>query len=368
MDIETLALARSYVKQSLNGVGALKGNPCRIKKIEDFDTYSIVTFAWTDNSGTERTSPLKIKNGAGIKAMAFNDEGHLIVTMSDDSTVDAGTIPNDASDITYSNAAFPSVKSVQNGLDIALTSGAKLENELVVSNPVGSATTGKKYIKNTKLETIIRDILIKEVAPGLVFSISPETTLYDVVEDKVATLTLNAKCTKNTYDLSRVDFYLGSTLKESKSITTSGTYSYVLTFSPATNEDFTVKATVYDKKSDTPMSTTKSITVKFVGKSYFGIVDATIGEPTEAIIKALANSTLKDTRKLTYSGITTDYGRVVYAYPASFGAITYLKDEVNNLNYLTSFTKTSVQVDGIDYFCYTQTDPSAAADVQLVFK
>ena len=62
-----------------------------------------------------------------------------------------------------------------------------------------------------------------------------------------------------------------------------------------------------------------------------------------------------------------DYGNVVYAYPAIFQNLSSIKDLVNNINYTSSFTKTTVTVDGISYNCYTQNDPSASTDVQLTF-
>ena len=63
-----------------------------------------------------------------------------------------------------------------------------------------------------------------------------------------------------------------------------------------------------------------------------------------------------------------DYGKVVYAYPASFNALTYIKDEKNNFSYFESFTKTSLTIDSIPYFCYTLNEPVQADSVELVFK
>jgi hypothetical protein len=76
---------------------------------------------------------------------------------------------------------------------------------------------------------------------------------------------------------------------------------------------------------------------------------------------------LKDTKNYVYDGITTDWGKVCYAYPSSFGNLSSIKDAINNLNYTTSFTKTTVTVDGVEYVCYTQTNASAATDIQLTF-
>ena len=58
----------------------------------------------------------------------------------------------------------------------------------------------------------------------------------------------------------------------------------------------------------------------------------------------------------------------VYAYPAELGNLTSIMDEINNISYTNSFTKSTVSVDGISYNVYTQTDPSASTDVELKFR
>ena len=40
---------------------------------------------------------------------------------------------------------------------------------------------------------------------------------------------------------------------------------------------------------------------------------------------------------------------------------------INNLNYTTEFTKSTLTIDGIEYVCYTQTNASASVNVQLTF-
>ena len=400
LDVITLAVAEKYTRDSLVGLGALKGAPCTISKVEEVSDGTEITFKWTGDDGSTNTRKIKVKDGISIASASIGSGNHLLLTLSDGNIIDAGVLPTvddsstvkytnsskpsitnvkqgldealnniveDASDVSYTNSSFPTLDNVKKALDSALSSGAKLEQSLTVSNPIGSATNGKVYPKDTKIETVIRDMLIKEVAPSLTLAIVPSATLYDVVDTVISAVTMKATCTKNTYNLSKVEFYLDNVLKYTQNISASGTYQYDMTWATPTNTDFTLKAVVYDSKSGTPMSTSKLITVKFVGKSYYGTVSADVGEPTEAIIKALQNNVLKDTKNLTYSGITMDYGKVVYAYPSSFGNLSSIKDLVNNINYTSSFTKTTVSVDGISYNCYTQNDPSASTDVQLTF-
>lgn len=401
IDIITLAVAEKYTRDTTIGLGAIKGSPCTISGFNPVAQGTNITFRWEGTDGTIQTRTILVKDGISVKSAYITSNKHLILVLADDSEIDCGELPtadnaedveytnasypsitnvkegldealnnivDDASDVPYTNASFPALDNVKKALDSALSSGAKLEQSLTVSNPVGSATNGKVYPKDTKLETVIRDMLIKEVAPSLTLAIVPSTTLYDVVETVISAVTMKATCTKNTYNLSKVEFYLDNVLKHTQNISTNGTYQYDMTWATPTNTDFTLKAVVYDSKSGTPMSASKSITVKFVGKSYYGTVSADVGEPSEAIIKALQNNVLKDTKSLKYSGITMDYGKVVYAYPSSFNALTYIKDEKNNFSYFESFTKTSLTIDSIPYFCYTLNEPVQADSVELVFK
>ena len=398
--LTAFAMAKHYTQETAEEFGALKGASAQIQSITPITGGNRITFLWENTAGDTRTSTLDVMNGADGTSVVGANIGagnHLIITLSNGTSIDAGELPvaDDASEISYTNASKPSAVNVQLALDMALSqaaedvlyanaddptltnvklaldkaiqSGAVLSEPLTVSNPVGSATTGKTYAKNTELETVIRDILIKEEAPTLTLNISPNRTLYDVVEETVSTVTMSAVVAKKTYALSKIEFYVNNVLKDTQTISADGTYAYIASFSPATNTNFTLKAIVYDSKAGTPLSTTKTVQVKFVGKSYFGTVGDSAGEPTEAIIKALQNKTLKDVKKLLYSHITMEYGKVVYAYPSSFGALTKISDEKNNINYTNSFERTTVTVDGISYYCYTQMESSAADDIELTF-
>ena len=398
MDLISWILSRKYTDNSILGIsGVLAGKNATIESSTKTDGTTTLVFKWTADNGTVRRTNVLVDDGVSVESVSIGTGNHLLLTFSDGTVHDAGKLPiaDNASEVSYTNAKKPSVTNVKQGLDSAfnqnaqdisytntddptltdvklaldkaLSEGAKLKESLTVSNPVGSATNGKTYAVNTDIEKVIRDMLIKEEAPTLTLNISPSKTLYDVVNETVSGVVASAVVAKKTYNLSKVEFYVDNVLKNTQNISADGTYTYNVSFSPATNSDFVVKAIVYDSRTGTPMTTTKSITVKFVGKSYYGTVGDSVGEPTDVIIKALQNNTLKDVKKLVYSHITMDYGKVVYAYPASFGALTKISDEKNNINYTNSFTRTTVTVDGISYYCYTQTESSASSDVELTF-
>lgn len=276
------------------------------------------------------------KDGVSVTAVLVQQStGHLMVTYSDGTIGDAGLI--DAK--------------------------AKLEQELVATVDIGVITSGKKYPAGTLMEQILRDMLIKVESPGITLSLTPATTVYDIVSDSLASVTLKAAVTKKTYAIKSVKFYAGTTLINEQDVTEGGAYSFAYTPATPIKATTTFKAVVEDQEGNSAQSEVK---VSFVGKSYYGVVDATVGEPTEAQIKALT-TTLKTVKGYVYKGITCDYNKVVYAYPADFGALTSIKDVDNNINYTNSFTRTTVKVDGINYYVYTQTKPSGADGVNLTF-
>ena len=83
IDILTLALARSYTKSSLVGLGALRGANCTIKSIVETASGSTVTFEWTGTDGSTQTSQLNIENGKdGQDGIDGNDGFSPVITES----------------------------------------------------------------------------------------------------------------------------------------------------------------------------------------------------------------------------------------------------------------------------------------------
>lgn len=92
LSIKTLAMAKKYTNESLIGVGALKGAPCTIKNIEKEDGVSKVTFEWTAADDTKRTSEMSVADGATISNVEVNEKNELIVTLSDNTSFNGGSI------------------------------------------------------------------------------------------------------------------------------------------------------------------------------------------------------------------------------------------------------------------------------------
>lgn len=287
-----------------------------------------------------------------IQAKAFAKKVALGIT-----TV---TVDNTAKTITFTLVADGSQHTLQfDELSTAITS--QIKSDIAI----GNVTVGKVYSAGTLMEDIIRDMLTQYLTPEVKLTINPATTLYDIVYEYVDSITMDATVTKKTSEIAKVEFLVNGTVVHTvtTNVANGGLFEYIYDPDDDIVDDTTFKVVVTDTKGGTASATK---TIKFVGKTYYGIVDANTGAPTEAVIKTL-NGVLKDTKNYVYSGITMDWGKVCYAYPASMGNLSSIKDTVNNINYTNSFTKTTATVDGIEYVVYTQTNASASTDVQITF-
>ncbi len=332
-------LAKAFTAATADQFGAVKGAPCTVAGTrKDADGNTVFTLSWKNDAGVVKTTDITVTrgtDGTSITKVELDAENHLFITYSNGTKFDAGQIDT--------------------------TEG--LDEDLTATVAIGTVTSGKKYVKGTSLESIIRDILIKVEAPTVVLTLDPSKTVYDIVNEQITSIMLKANVTKKTYDIKKLSFYLDDVLIESRDITAGGMNNFAYTPATPIKKTSTFKAVVSDIENN---SSDSSVKVNFVGNSYYGIVEPTVGEPTEAQVKAL-NKNLKISKGYVFKDITCDYNKVVYAYPQSFGALTSIKDVENNINYTNSFTRTSLKIDGIDYYCYTLNEPTGADGVELTF-
>lgn len=268
-----------------------------------------------------------------------------------------------AETLDYNNADEPTVNTVKKALDLLFEEGGGvLEAEIKPNVAMGSVKS--EYPVGTSIEEIIRDMLTEKIAPSVTMNLNPATTLYDETKDSINSLTINAIVTKKTNDIKKIEYFVNNSLVKTNEtgVTAGGTFTYI--YNTTINDDVTIKIVVTDSEG---MTATASKKITFIGQSYYGLVDAGTGEPSEAIIKAL-NKKLKDTKKYVYSGITTDWAKICYAYPAELGKLTSIMDKVNNFNYTTSFQLNTKIIDGISYYVYTLIEPTGADNVELTFE
>ena len=262
----------------------------------------------------------------------------------------------------YENDVDATIDNVRGALDKLMTkTDSELESPLTPNVQMG--TLKSSYPKGTPLEEIIRDMLTEELPPVVSITLSPSGTLYDLATDSISSLTINATVTKKTYDVASIKYYVNDTLvKENTNCANGGSYPYI--YNTTINKTSVIKVIITDIKGKTATATK---TINFVGQSYYGIVEPTIGTVSEAIIKTL-NKTLKNTNDFVYSDISCEYNKIVYAYPSEFGKLATISDVKNNFNYFESFECQNVTVNNIPYYCYLLLEATGVDSAEITFK
>ena len=223
-------------------------------------------------------------------------------------------------------------KSVHSGSG---SGSSALTKDITVNTSVDGIPLGKSYPKGTDLETIITDILVKYIKPGVSISISPNTTVYEV-GSTISSLSITANVTKNSNAIANTKFYVGGTLVNTNTTQTdtgSITYNYTSGITSTTN----VKSVVNDGKNDT---TSNVITINFVYPMYVGLESGTLTK----LVRVKGN--------YTYSNITCTNDSVIFKYPSSYGDLKSILDP-NGFENLSSFTKTTETINSVSYNVYT---------------
>ena len=96
-----LKKANDYTKESLLGGGAIVGKNVQVAKIEPIIGGNRVTFAYTLDDGTTKTSSMEVMNGEqGVSVVSAKVEKNILyLTLSNGQTILAGEIIIDSSQL-----------------------------------------------------------------------------------------------------------------------------------------------------------------------------------------------------------------------------------------------------------------------------
>lgn len=112
----TYALSKKYTDNSLIGIGALKGAPCKVKKVETVNDQVIITLEWKDDLDNTHESKVTLQNGTPIyewrSGMAYN-YGDLAIYEAEFYRC---TTPN--SDVVFNPAHWAEIGSPDGNYDI----------------------------------------------------------------------------------------------------------------------------------------------------------------------------------------------------------------------------------------------------------
>ena len=165
MDIVTLALAKAFTKKTVDGLGALKGANAVITSITKENGISTVTFEWTGTSGIKETDSIQVKDGEkgdtglSVKSLSIDENEHLIITYSDNTTEDAGAMPR--IELEISEEGGNALIQKEDGLYVA-------EGAVVISPDENNALESREnglYAENKDLSNYVQ-IYNEEGNPG----------------------------------------------------------------------------------------------------------------------------------------------------------------------------------------------------------
>lgn len=272
-------------------------------------------------------------------------------------------------DANYINGHF--YKCVSDGQDpatysweeVPMGSGSGETETTFTSNvTVGGVDANTTFNAGTSIESIIKQMLIKYFAPEVSLSLNPSTS--PVIEgNTIASVDLTAVATKRSEDITSVKFFVGSTMVDeiTTAVASGGTFTYTYTPTNPIDDTTTFKAVVSDSQSDIEASKT----ITFVKASYFGTVADTVTNPTASDITALGEVALTS-KSYTRENISMAYGKILFAYPTSYGDLASIKDG-NNFEYINSYTKSVVTIDGTSYNCYLLTEAVGVNNFKQIY-
>lgn len=135
-----------------------------------------------------------------------------------------------------------------------------------------------------------------------------------------------------------------------------GNIPYTTQVTATTNTTYNVRVEKENK------SASGSVSIRFVALSYSGVVASNF-VANAANVKTLTSS-LQGGRNRTLT-FNLNNQKTCIAYPKEFGAAASIKDG-NNFDYLASYTRTEVTIDGEAYYVYLLSSPTTITDFKQI--
>lgn len=239
---------------------------------------------------------------------------------------------------------------------------SKLLRDVKANVSAGAINVNDVVKKDTTFTEFVEKLLIKQINPTVTFTATSSGV--KEVGTSVTNPTLTLKVTSvGTSTPTSIKFFEGSTLLGSVPYV-AGQTQYTYNYSGSVSNTSTFKGTLsYEQPDGSIGAVSASAYYTFVYASYIGAVSTLT--PSDTDILAL-NKNVKNTKAYTYNNITLGDERICYAYPASFGNLTSIKD-ANNFEYLGSYTKSTMLINSENYVVYILTDPITVTGFKQIY-
>ena len=353
MDIVSYALSKKIAEHAVSGVQSMS-----------VEGQNLIIN--TKDSGVLTMTFPTPKDGVSVADIDVNSNNQIVFTMSDGSEFVSGKIPTVKGDAGFSPIITENVDNTDKIYKLDITTA---DSTFTTPNLKGGASSSEKFtrddltavtvgglnsgssVKNKTPKEVLESILFPYQKPALSFTISPNTTIYEV-GTSVSQINFTINVGKKSNSIQSIKIYDSSTLLTTitDNVANGGTFTYPYSCNLTTNT--TLKVEVSDGTST--VSATKNITFGY--RSYYGFIadGVTIDE---AVIKSLQNNALKTSKALNYAGINCTDSKVVYAYPKSQGLLRSVLDG-NGFDYIDSYDCMVMTVNNVSYYVYVMIDPA----------
>lgn len=245
---------------------------------------------------------------------------------------------------------------------------AFLTEDITSNVLVGAAPANTLFKKDTTFTEFAKKILLKEIAPSI--NVTATNSGVYVVNTQIGGTTINLKINSlGTSTPTSIEFYIDGTLIDTQAYTAgkmnySTDYSTVITSATPKTVTATAKL-IYDKSDGNTTNVLGNKTIVFVYPSFSGITSLDSTTITETDIKAMTKLALTS-KFYTASGVTMSNQRTIFVYPQTYGNLTSIKD-ANNFEYLQSYDKTTITIDGVLCNAYTLHDPVTVTNFKQIY-
>lgn len=229
----------------------------------------------------------------------------------------------------------------------------------------GGIAAGETF-ENVPISEMLDKILYPWVAPTVSATItSPSNGGVKEKGDTQNVTSIRVAVNKKSSSITKVEIFDGASSLGNKTdgVSNGGTFDFTVDVDVSTDKGFQAKVT--DSTGKITSANTGSFT--FVYPYYWGTVSSG-AEVNQALVKGLTKQIVtKGQKQVTYD---LNNNCACFAYPAAYGDLKSIKDP-NNFEVLGTFTKTVIQVQGLDgtqqnYNVYVN-DASTASGFKFTF-
>lgn len=231
--------------------------------------------------------------------------------------------------------------------------GSTLERDITANVNVGGVTSGKTFLEGTSITDVLESILVQPIYQTVTLTLSED--LLQKIGTTISSIDMTANIVKGDSPITNAKYYVGASLVDTKDSTTDpgiingGTYTYEYNTPFSTDTIFKVDVLAGEYVE------TVTQKIHFINPFYYGISDTSTVVDFTGLTEKLAEKSKQE------FAFTADGQYLVFAYDSSYGNVASIIDQ-NGFDNTSSFTKSTLEVEGTTYNVYVSNDPTVCTN------